>query len=122
MSEKENEALQLPEPKGYKILIAIPMIDDKFENSRIVRAGSHKKREETASIVGFVTKLGSIAYKDEDKFPDGPWCKEGDFIIMRAYSGTRFLVQTKEGEQEFRLINDDMVEAVVADPRGITRA
>jgi len=122
MTEEKKKALPLPEPKGYKILIAIPKLDDKFENSRIVRADSHKKREETASIVGFVTKLGSIAYKDEDKFPDGPWCKEGDFIIMRAYSGTRFLVQTEEGEQEFRLINDDMVEAVVADPRGITRA
>ena len=119
---EEKKKLPLPEPKGYKILIAIPKLDDKFENSRIVRADSHKKREETASIVGFVTKLGSIAYKDEDKFPDGPWCKEGDFIIMRAYSGTRFLVQTEEGEQEFRLINDDMVEGVVADPRGITRA
>ena len=69
-----------------------------------------------------VVKLGSLAYKDEEKFPDGPWCKEGQFILMRAYSGTRFKVSTEEGEQEFRLINDDVVEAVVDDPRGITRA
>jgi hypothetical protein len=66
-------------------------------------------------------KMGSLAYKDQDKFPDGPWCKEGDFVLMRAYSGTRFKVIDKDGSQEFRLINDDMVEAVVEDPRGITR-
>jgi hypothetical protein len=65
--------------------------------------------------------MGSLAYKDQDKFPDGPWCKEGDFVLMRAYSGTRFKVIDKDGSQEFRLINDDMVEAVVEDPRGITR-
>ena len=59
--------------------------------------------------------------EDEDKFPDGPWCQEGDFIMMRAYSGTRFKVSTPDGDQEFRLINDDTVEAVVADPRVVTR-
>ena len=120
MSEEKD--LKLPEPRGYKILIAIPKLDEKFQNSKILRADSHKKREETASIVGMVMEIGDLAYKDEDRFPSGAWCKVGDFIIMRAYSGTRFLVQTKEGEQEFRLINDDAVEGVVADPRGITRA
>jgi co-chaperonin GroES (HSP10) len=53
-----------------------------------------------------------------DKFPNGPWCKEGDFVITRAYAGTRFKIHGRE----FRLINDDQVEAVVQDPRGITRA
>jgi hypothetical protein len=69
-----------------------------------------------------VVKLGSLAYGDMDKFPDGPWCQEGDYIMMRSYSGTRFKIHAEAGEQEFRLINDDMVEAVVADPRGIMRA
>jgi co-chaperonin GroES (HSP10) len=69
-----------------------------------------------------VLKMGSLAYRDQEKFPDGPWCKEGDFILMRAYSGTRFKVANKEAEQEFRLINDDMVEAIVTEPRVITRA
>jgi co-chaperonin GroES (HSP10) len=80
------------------------------------------KKEETATIVGLVLKMGSLAYRDQEKFPDGPWCKEGDFILMRAYSGTRFKVANKEAEQEFRLINDDMVEAIVTEPRVITRA
>lgn len=114
--------ISLPEPKGYKILIAIPKLEEKFENSSLIRPDNLSKKEETATVVGMVVKLGSLAYKDEEKFPDGPWCKEGQFILMRAYSGTRFKVSTEEGEQEFRLINDDVVEAVVDDPRGITRA
>lgn len=112
----------LPIPKGYKLLIALPKLDDKFENSSIVRPDHVLKKEETGTVVGLVLKMGSLAFKDQEKFPDGPWCEEGDFILMRAYSGTRFKICTKEAEQEFRLINDDMVEAVVSDPRVITRA
>ena len=57
-------------------------------------------------------KLGDTAYKDEARFPTGPWCKEGDFVITRAYSGTRI----KIFGNEFRIINDDTVEAVLAVP------
>jgi co-chaperonin GroES (HSP10) len=74
--------------------------------------------EEVASIIGLVIGMGTTAYNDKDKFPDGAYCKEGDFVIFRSYSGTRFKIK---GE-EFRLINDDTVEAVVDDPRGYTRA
>jgi len=111
----------LPEPKGYKVLIAIPKKDNTFGNSTILIPEEHRKKEETASITGLVVKMGSLAYRDENKFPDGPYCQEGDFIVMRAYSGTRFTVKSDEGEQEFRLIDDDTVEAVVADPRSINR-
>jgi co-chaperonin GroES (HSP10) len=111
----------LPEPKGYRLLIAIPKKEETFKDTMIVIAESERKKEEIASIVGLVVKVGPEAYQDPDKFPDGPWCKEGDFIIMRSYSGTRFKVSTPEGDQEFRIINDDTVEAVVADPRVVTR-
>jgi co-chaperonin GroES (HSP10) len=121
-AEAPQVASKIPEPSGYRILIAIPKLDDKFENTSIVRPENFAKREEMASVVGLVVKLGPLAYKDEEKFPSGPWCKEGDFVMMRSYSGTRFKIVGKDGEQEFRLINDDTVEAVVADPRGITRA
>jgi len=114
--------LKMPEPSGYKILIAIPKLNETFENTNIVRPDVVAKVEETASVVGLVVKLGPDAYKDTERYPNGPWCKEGDFIIMRAYSGTRFKVKTENGEQEFRLINEDTVEGTVADPRGITRA
>ena len=113
--------LQLPEPKGYRILIAIPKKDETFKDSKILIAETERKKEEIASIVGLVVKLGPQAYQDPEKFPEGPWCKEGDFIIMKSYSGTRFKVASDAGDQEFRLINDDTVEAVVADPRVVTR-
>ncbi len=117
----DESKFELPEPKGYRLLIAITKKEETFKDSQIVIAESVRQREEIASIVGLVVKLGPQAYQDPDKFPDGPWCKEGDFIIMRSYSGTRFKVSTPQGDQEFRLINDDTVEAVVADPRVVTR-
>lgn len=108
---------KLPKPVGYKLLIAIPEISEKTEGG-VFMPDSLKSAEETATIIGFVLKVGAEAYSDSDKFPDGPWCKEGDFIIFRSYSGTRFKIMGKE----FRIINDDTVEAVVEDPRGYSRA
>ena len=112
-----EKARQLPEPSGYKILCALPEVEDKYE-SGILKADTTVKVEEHSTVVLFVVKMGPQAYADMDKFPSGPWCKQGDFIIARAYSGTRFKIHGRE----FRLINDDQVEAVVQDPRGITRA
>jgi len=108
---------KLPEPTGYRLLIALPEIDEKTEGGVIMPDGL-RRDESTASIIGFVIKSGSDAYSDKERFPNGPWCKEGDFVIFRSYSGTRFKVAGKE----FRLINDDTVEGVVDDPRGYTRA
>lgn len=115
--EDEQLKAKLPEPSGYRLLIAVPEISEKTEGG-VFMPEQLKKAEETASIVGFVVKAGPEAYSDENKFPSGPWCKEGDFVIFRSYSGTRFKVLGKE----FRLINDDTVEAVVEDPRGYSRA
>ena len=114
----EDKARQLPDPTGWKILCAVPDITETFENSLILKAGAFMKHEEHATTVLFVLKVGPDAYKDTAKFPAGAWCKEGDFVLVRAYSGTRFKIFGKE----FRLINDDQVDAVVQDPRGITRA
>ena len=112
----ESKPSQLPEPSGYKILIALPEVDEKTEGG-IIKAQQTKQLEEVGSIVGFVMKLGPDAYQDKEKFPNGPYCKEGDFILMRSYSGTRFNIH----DREFRLINDDSVEAIVDDPRGIRK-
>ena len=113
----ERVASKLPHPQGYKILIGVPEVNEKTEGGVFMPDGL-KQAEETASIVGFVIRLGPDAYNDESKFPNGPWCREGDFVIFRSYSGTRFKIHGKE----FRLINDDTVEAVVEDPRGYSRA
>jgi co-chaperonin GroES (HSP10) len=114
--KKSKKGLQLPVPTGYRILIGLPDVEEKTDGG-ILKASQTLENEHVASIVGFVLDMGPDCYKDKQRFPDGAWCKEGDFIIMRAYSGTRFKIHGKE----FRLINDDTVEAVVDDPRGITR-
>lgn len=115
--DDEQLLAKLPEPKGYKLLIAIPELEGKTEGG-VYMPDSLTKMEETASIIGYVISVGDEAYSDKERFPNGPWCKAGDFIIFRSYSGTRFKVTGKE----FRIINDDTVEAVVEDPRGYTRA
>jgi co-chaperonin GroES (HSP10) len=116
-TEEPSVASQLPEPQGYKILIALPEAEEKSEGG-IIMADMTRRVEETASIIGFVIKMGPDCYKDEKRFPNGAYCKEGDFVIMRAYSGTRMKIHGKE----FRIINDDTVEAVVQDPTGIVKA
>jgi len=113
----EQNPAQLPDVKGYRILCAVPQVDDVYK-SGILKSDKTKTIEEHSTVVLFVMKLGDTAYKDEERFPRGPWCKEGDFVITRAYSGTRI----KIFGNEFRIINDDTVEAVVDDPRGYERA
>ena len=115
--EEAAKAKLLPEPKGYRILCAVPHVDEEYEGG-IIKAEDTKKIEEQTTVVLFVVKLGDLAYKDKDRFPTGPWCKEGDFVLTRPYSGTRVVIHGRE----FRIINDDTVEAVVEDPRGIRRA
>jgi|TARA_R110000744_G_scaffold970_1_gene3584 co-chaperonin GroES (HSP10) len=113
-NETSRKANQLPKPQGYKILIALPEPEEKTEGG-IIKSARSLQDEEVGSIVGMVLKLGPDTYSDPQRFPSGAFCKEGDWILMRSYSGTRFKVHGKE----FRLINDDSVEAVVEDPRGI---
>jgi co-chaperonin GroES (HSP10) len=112
----EEKARQLPEPSGYRILCAIPEIDETYE-SGILKADATMHYEEVLSTVFFVVKMGPDCYKDETRFPSGPWCKVGDFILARPNSGTRLKIHGRE----FRIINDDSVEGLVEDPRGITR-
>lgn len=112
----EQKAKQLPDPSGYRILCAIPEIENKFD-SGIVKADITLQHEELLTTVLFVVKLGPDCYKDTNRFPSGPWCKEGDFILVRPHAGTRLKIHGRE----FRIINDDSVEGVVEDPRGISR-
>jgi len=111
-----EKAKQLPTPAGYRILCAIPEAEDTYE-SGIAKSDLTIKNDEVLTTVLFVVSLGSDCYKDKERFPNGPYCKEGDFILVRPNAGTRLVIHG----QEFRIINDDSVEAVVQDPRGITR-
>lgn len=113
----EDKAKQLPEPSGYRILCAIPDAEKAYE-SGILKADTTMHHEEVLSTVFFVVKMGPDCYQDKGRFPNGPWCKVGDFILARPNSGTRLKIHGRE----FRIINDDSVEGIVQDPRGITRA
>lgn len=112
----EDKAKQIPEPSTFHLLCVLPEIDEEYE-SGLIKAGQTLQFEELLSPVLFVVKVGPDAYKDEKRFPNGPSCKAGDFVLVRPNTGTRIKIHGKE----FRLINDDSVEAVVEDPRGITR-
>lgn len=109
---------QLPKPAGYRILVALPDVSDYYEGSTLLKTDSEKHREYITSIMGVVIDMGKDAYKDTDRYPDGPWCKAGDYVMFRMNTGTRFKVNGKE----FRLMNDDSIEAVIPDPRGICSA
>ena len=109
---------QLPKPVGYKLLIALPKIEETFGDTNIVKADRTKYEEHILTVVGLVLDVGSQAYNDSERYPTGPWCKVGDYVLFRANTGTRFKVHGVE----YRLMNDDSIDAVVTDPRGVTRA
>jgi len=113
----EEKAKQVPDPATFYLLCVLPDIEEEYE-SGLIKAGQTMHFEEILSPVLFVVKMGPDAFKDTKRFPSGPSCKVGDFVLVRPNTGTRIKIHGKE----FRLINDDSVEGVVQDPRGITRA
>ena len=117
LTDEELE-VQLPRPVGYRVLIALPDVEETFENTKVLKTTTEMRNEHIMSIIGLVVDMGSQAYQDKDRFGDIPWCKIGDYVMFRANSGTRFKIDGKE----YRLMNDDSVEAVVTDPRGVARA
>jgi co-chaperonin GroES (HSP10) len=117
LTQEEIEA-QLPKPVGYRVLVALPQVEETFGDTGLLKSSNTISQEHIMSIIGLVLDMGEQAYSDEDRFPTGPWCKPGDYVMFRMNTGTRF----KVGGVEYRLMNDDSIEAIVADPRGITRA
>lgn len=114
---QEEKARQLPDPSTYHLLCVVPEVDEAYD-SGLIKAGQTRHFEEVLTPVLFVVKMGPDAYKDEKRFPSGPSCKVGDFVLVRPNTGSRVKIHGRE----FRIINDDSVEAVVQDPRAITRA
>jgi co-chaperonin GroES (HSP10) len=108
---------QLPRPVGYHLLIRLPDVDEAFDGG-ILKSKKTIHEEHVLSVVGLVLDMGEQAYNDPTRFTTGPWCKPGDFVMFRANTGTRFVLRG----QEYRLMNDDSIQAVVQDPRGISRA
>lgn len=113
----KRKASQLPTPSGYRMLVVLPEVKQKTDGG-IIRPDELRQKEQQASTLAFVLKQGPDCYTDATRFPNGPWCKEGDWVLIRAYAGSKVKIHGKE----FRLINDDTVEAVVEDPTGYERA
>ena len=117
LTDKEIDA-QLPKPVGYRVLVALPQQKDTYEGSNILKTDTTKRHDHIMSIMGLVMDMGDQAYADKERFPTGAWCKQGDYVMFRANTGTRFTVNGLE----YRLMNDDSIEAVIDDPAGIQRA
>lgn len=116
VTEEETEA-QLPIPVGYRLLVALPQIEETLGEMGLLKSKKMMHEERIMSTVGLVIDMGNQAYTDTERFPNGPWCKVGDYVVFPSYSGTRVSVNGVE----YRLMNDDSIEAVVTDPRGVTR-
>ena len=114
----EEKAKQVPDPATYHLLCMLPKAEEEIgESGLLVKTASMMAYEELLSPVLFVAKIGPDAFKDPARFPSGPSCKVGDFVLVRPNTGTRMKIHGTE----WRLINDDSVQAVVQDPRGIQR-
>ena len=119
-TSNEDKAKQLPDPSTYYMLTVVPEAMEEYAESDvgIVKDSKTMYYEEMLTSVLFVVKMGPDCYADATRFPSGPSCKVGDFVVVRPNSGTRLKIHGRE----FRIIADTSVEAVVEDPRGITRA
>ena len=116
LTDEQLEAA-LPKPTGYRLLIAMPSVEERYEGTSIVKLDAAKSREQVTSVVALVLDMGPDAYADEKRFPHGPYCKVGDYILIGPYKGTRFML----GNNEYRIVADDLVEGTVADPKGYRR-
>jgi co-chaperonin GroES (HSP10) len=112
----EEKAKQVPDPATYHLLCMLPDAQEEYEGG-LLKAKETMHYEELLSPVLFVAKIGPDAFKDPARFPSGASCNVGDFVLVRPNTGTRMKIHGTE----WRLINDDSVQAVVQDPRGIQR-
>lgn len=116
-TDAKRKASTLPQPTGYKILIVLAEMESATKGG-IELPDQYLQKEHAASVLGLVVKVGPDAYANRNKFPNGAWCKEGDWVILNPYAGVRIMIFGKE----FRLVNDDVIEATIENPMGIGRA
>lgn len=121
IAQQERELAELeaalPRPVGYMLLVALPDVDETFDGTELLKANQTVREETVLASIGLVLDMGNQAYVDPDRYPTGPWCKAGDYVMFRPNTGTRFRI----GRKEYRLMNDDSVQAVVPQPRLISR-
>tara|TARA_R100001129_G_scaffold125685_1_gene88051 strand:+ start:62 stop:493 length:432 start_codon:yes stop_codon:yes gene_type:complete len=104
----------LPQPTGYRVLI-LPRGRSAVTDGGIQLVSETIERDTVSSVVGYVISLGPDAYKDSVKFPEGAWCKEGEWVLFGRYAGARFKIDGGE----LRLLNDDEILARIPDPEAV---
>jgi co-chaperonin GroES (HSP10) len=105
---------RMPQPSGWRLLV-LPYRGKSRTEGGIILTEQTKLEDQLQTVVGYVVKVGPAAYADKDRYPDGPWCKEGQWVIFPRYGGTRFRIEGGE----CRIINDDEVIATIVNPDDI---
>ena len=105
---------QLPSPTGWRILI-LPYRGKTQTEGGIYLTEQTVERQQLSTVLGYVLKVGPLAYQDELKFPTGPWCEDGDWVLFGRYAGSRFDIEGGE----VKILNDDEIIAKVEDPEAI---
>ena len=110
----ENQRDQLPEPSGWRILV-LPFTPKEKTKGGIIIAQESLEKLRIATNCGYVIKLGPLAYHDKEKYPTGPWCKKGEWVIFARYAGSRLPIEGGE----VRLLNDDEVLGTIDNPESV---
>ena len=113
-SKYKEESAKLPQPTGWRILV-LPFKGKKKSKGGVYFSDEQVERQQLATVCGNILAMGPDCYKDKDKFPRGPWCKKGDWVIFARYAGSRFKIVGGE----VRLLNDDEIIATIKDPEDI---
>ena len=118
-SISENVSLleRLPTPTGWRLLV-LPYAGPKKTKGGIILSDQTQDTIQMTTVCAYVLKVGELAYKDKEKFPDGPWCKEGEWVFFGRYAGSRFKIEGGE----VRILNDDEIIARIKNPEDILHA
>ena len=116
--EKDKNLLdRLPSPTGYRILV-LPYAGPKKTKGGLYLADTTQETIQMTTVCAYVLKMGDLCYKDKEKFPNGPWCQKGDWVIFGRYAGSRFKIEGGE----VRILNDDEIIAKINNPEDILHA
>ena len=110
----EEQRSQLPEPSGWRLLV-LPFTPKEKTKGGIIIAQESLEKLRIATNCGYVIKLGPLSYPDKEKYPTGPWCKKGEWVIFARYAGSRLPIEGGE----VRLLNDDEVLGTIDNPESV---
>lgn len=114
VEQAESMKERLPKPTGWRVIV-LPYAGARQTKGGIELAAQTIERQQLTTTCAYVLAVGPLAYQDTSKFPDGAWCKEGDWIIFGRYAGARMMIDGGE----IRILNDDEILAKIKDPEDI---